>query len=209
MNSQIVNKLFKPSSDIVVLHNNHFTLGFSKNFGRAMWSCCTINPVLLSKCIGGRTFFSNDNRLIDKSVYHLDKKSPLFKNNWSRGHLCSSYLMSFDKTLYGSWTQTYLMSNIIPQNPDFNSGLWNQLETNTINFIKKMYEPVTLITGVSSSTSKNLWYDEDKQFKFIIPNIFYQILITQHEELCYIGYNEQGGKVYKVKINDLISLFGT
>jgi len=134
--------------------------------------------------------------------------------------------MSHDKSRFGSWASTYLMSNIIPQNREFNCGSWRRLEVNTFKFIKKVDAHVRVIVGASNveygskveyifknskfemnDTKKTIiWLDPYTGFEYKIPNIFYKIVITNYETKCYIGFNNSNQQIYSIDLDNLIKI---
>lgn len=226
----IVNQLIKNTGmGTKIISNNNFIINYSIELGRPLFACYDVIPNLSYKLKFGRKDFKVDQRLIFDNIYQLQPNAPIFSHEWSRGHLCPSFIMSYDKSKSGPWESTYLMSNIIPQNRVFNSGSWNKLEIKTFNIIKSYLQPVKVIVGafsmdytyniefktqiqlqklsIDSKDKYNLvWVDENKQFKYIIPNIMYQILLTDYEAICHIGINNSLQQIYSIKIDTLLSL---
>lgn len=202
--------LKKSCKNTIIINNNNFIINYSRNLGRPMFSAYDIFPEQLTHLKFGRKKFIRDKRLDLDGIYQLDSSSSIFNGCMSRGHLCPSFLMSHDKTKNGSWASSYLMSNIIPQNKDFNCGSWQKLEIDTFKLIKKISQPVKVIVGALNldyTNNKNLiWFDEKKQFNYVIPNIMYQIIITKYEIMCYIGFNDSRQKIQSIKLDELLNL---
>ena len=203
--TNIMNFLSK-NMNTKIITNNYFNINYSIDLGRPLFASYNISPDQINKLKYGRKRYKKDHRLYNENIYQLSPKSNIFSNNWSRGHLCPSFLMSFDKSITGAWASTYLMSNIVPQHAAFNSGSWNKLEIETYNIINKCKKPVNIIVGTSSSDiykSNYHWYDRLNNFNYIIPNIFYQILIIDNNPICHIGINNASQKIYKVDFDIL------
>lgn len=185
-----------------LIQNNHFIINYSKIHGRPLWSAYSVNRAMLNNLKGGRRKFILDVTLSNNNIYQLHPKSNIF-NNWTRGHLCPSLIMSHDKTLGGSWHSTYKMSNIVPQDKNFNTQAWNNLEINTLKLIKSNDFITTIITGasdLSDARQKYVWIDKKNNFKYIVPNAIYQIIITPYEIKCYLGFNNND-KIIPIKFN--------
>ena len=224
----IITRLIKNTGiNTKIISNNNFIINYSIELGRPLFACYDVLPSLVDKLKYGRKEFKMDNRLLHNNIYQLEPGAPIFSNEWSRGHLCPSFIMSYDKSKSGPWASTYLMSNIIPQNRAFNSGAWNNLEIDTFKFIKKISCPVKVIVGafstdytqniefntreklqkLSTHTNANIvWVDENKEFKYIIPNMMYQILLTDYKVICHIGSNNSKQQIYSINIDTLLSL---
>jgi DNA/RNA endonuclease G (NUC1) len=215
----ILNMLINKSKSCTkIINNNNFTINYSRNLGRPLFAAYDIFPNQISKFKYGRKNFKRDYRLDCDQIYQLDPTSKIFADTMSRGHLCPSFMMSHDKSHNGSWASTYLMSNIIPQNREFNCGAWHNLEMETFNFIKKVSKHVKVVVGAAdldhgssgfSSTKLTkpiIWFDEKNEFKYKVPNAMYYIVITDYEVKCHIGFNNSNQQVYSIDLDNLLSL---
>lgn len=223
----ILNKLIKKSNTCTkIISNNNFIINYSRSLGRPLFVSYDVFPEQLDNLKFGRKNFSRDFRLDCDNTYQLDPSSHIFLGQMSRGHLCPSFIMSHDKSRFGSWASTYLMSNIIPQNREFNCGSWRRLEVNTFKFIKKVDAHVRVIVGASNveygskveyifknskfemnDTKKTIiWLDPYTGFEYKIPNIFYKIVITNYETKCYIGFNNSNQQIYSIDLDNLIKI---
>ena len=202
-----------------IINNNNFIINYSRTLGRPLFAAYDIFPNQISELKYGRRKFIRDYRLDVDRVYQLDPMSKIFAGTMSRGHLCPSFMMSHDKLKLGSWSSTYMMTNINPQNREFNCGAWRDLEIDTFQFIKKVDKHVKVIVGAANLdcctnvgfTSKNLnkpitWVDEKNEFMYKIPNIMYNVVITDYEVKCHIGFNNSNQKVYAIDLDNLLSL---
>ncbi len=227
----VLNMLIKKSiksNCTKIISNNNFIINYSRNLGRPLFVSYDVFPNQISQLGFGRKNFSRDYRLDSENIYQLDPTSQIFSGQMSRGHLCPSFIMSHDKSKSGSWSSTYLMSNIIPQNREFNCGSWRRLEINTFKFIKKVSNHVRVIVGASNvdysskveyyfTNSKNklkfknktstiIWIDQNTGFEYKIPNIMYKIIITNYEVKCYIGFNNSNQQVYSIDLDNIVNL---
>jgi DNA/RNA endonuclease G (NUC1) len=197
----------------IILVNNNFFIHYSKKLGRQLFICYDISFNQIKSAQHYRKNYKRDIRLDNNNIYQLDPQSKIFTNNWTRGHLCPSFLMSHDKS-------TYLMSNIIPQHVQFNTNIWKKLELDTYNIIKEYNKPTRIIVGAfnynynklftqydtNDNSTDNIWIDKDKNFKYIIPNIIYQIVIIDTKKICHIGLNSNIPKVYPIPYGILVNL---
>lgn len=60
--------------------------------------------------------------------HQADVHSPCWGQTWNRGHLCPSYIMSWDKRADGAWADTYFITNTAMQAGHFNQGPWVAVE---------------------------------------------------------------------------------
>lgn len=217
----------------LLIDQKHFIINYSTILGRPLWASYIVNQQSIKQIKGGRRNFILDNTLKDNSIYQLKPNSTIFNNYWSRGHLCPSFVMSFDKSTDGSWMSTYKMSNIVPQNINFNIKNWKYLEYNTIKFASQNIFDTCIVTGCAnfnqkvfskyqnnlssvicpfaeSLSSDNLklnkeiiWRDPENNWIYTIPNIMYQVIITPYDVYCFLGINDIVQTIYTVELKQL------
>jgi DNA/RNA endonuclease G (NUC1) len=207
-----------------ILDNGGFAINYSTELGRPLWSVYSLNKFNINDQTGGRTHFKLDERLKDKNIYQLKPNDKIFQNKYfSRGHLVPAFMMSHLKNGVNSWNKTFLMSNIVPQNINLNKNSWYKLERETKKLILKNDSDVHVIVGCDTLdfsekyfiknenfkfiNDKNLiWFDEKNKKNYVIPNIFYQVIITQYEVLCYFANNNSDQIVNKISLDYLEKL---
>jgi endonuclease G len=105
-----------------LIQHTYFTLSYSETNRQAEWVAYNLTP----ESINGpqeRT----DNFRIDPKV----RNNPVGSGDYSgsgydRGHLCPAGDMKLNLT---SMSETFYMSNMSPQDPSFNRGIWETLES--------------------------------------------------------------------------------
>lgn len=214
-----------------LINNKDFIINYSKKLGRPEWTVYSLNKFDIVKCRGGRKSFVYDKELITNDIYQLSPNSNIFKNQWSRGHLIPSFIMSGNKGKNKSWEKTYCMSNIIPQHQTFNSINWQKLEMQTAKIIRQNTQNVHVITGCANLELSNkiyfnnkicalpypylnqnytlVWFDAKSNFEYQIPNLMYQIVITPYEIVSWIGFNNCNQKIYLVSLDYIEQIVGT
>jgi endonuclease G len=93
-----------------------------------------------------------------------------YKNSgYDRGHLCPAgdRRMSFE-----AYNETFLTSNISPQDHDFNAGIWNRLEQK-VRYWAEKYDGVYIVTGGVLKENLKTIGDENVS----VPNKFYKIIV--------------------------------
>jgi DNA/RNA endonuclease G, NUC1 len=96
-------------------------------------------------------------------------------SGYDRGHLAPNYAIA---TRYGAGAQeeTFLMSNIVPQQHSLNAGLWRELERKIATSYPARYEEVWVLTGpVFGADPREL------RGGVQIPEAFYLIVVDEHE----------------------------
>lgn len=157
---------FLPSSTTgeIVKHNS-FTLSYSEENEQAEWVAYELKKEDLSKNEYKRPYFVEDKRVKTKSADWRNYKN----SGYDRGHLCPAG----DRTIsYEAYNETFLTSNISPQNKDFNSGIWNRLEQK-VRFWAEKYDGVYVVTGGVLKGNLKTIGDENVS----VPNEFYKIIV--------------------------------
>lgn len=108
-----------PAADQIVI-NRHYTIGYAYYFRQAKWALEIVDP---SKSDVDRTdTFRPDYRIPEKFRADL---ADYEGSGYDRGHLVASANQG-ETELQNS--ETFLLSNMSPQKPDFNRGIWKTLE---------------------------------------------------------------------------------
>jgi len=122
-----------PAAD-QILYNRHYVLGYSYYFRQAKWALELIEPD--SEDVTREDNFRSDYRIPEE--FRADKE--VYENSgYDRGHLVAS-ANKLETQIQNS--ETFLLSNMSPQVPNFNSGIWKKLETavRTLNDDPKVFE---------------------------------------------------------------------
>lgn len=164
-----------PAAD-QVMFNRHYVLGYSYYFRQAKWALEIVDPD--NTGLDRADNFRPDYRLPEIFRADLDD---YFKSGFDRGHLVASANQR-ETELQNS--ETFLLSNMSPQAPQFNRGIWRELEAE----IRRLNEkPGILETYVICGP---LFYF-DKPVKFVgaednneislpIPNAYFKSILTEN-----------------------------
>ncbi|WP_068472054.1 DNA/RNA non-specific endonuclease [Saccharicrinis aurantiacus] len=108
---------YHPSSNGELIEHQYYSLSYIEAHEQAEWVYYTIHA-------GNETRtddFRPDPKVSTKSATLADYKN----SGYDRGHLCPAATMKLNHT---SMSETFFMSNISPQEPNFNRGIWKNLE---------------------------------------------------------------------------------
>ena len=151
-NYEEFNSSFLPKSttgDIV--NHSAFSLSYSEAHEQAEWIAYELQKDHLSKNEFDRPYFVQDRSVKTGSADFRNYKN----SGYDRGHLCPAGDRRYD---YDAYHETFLTSNISPQDHDFNAGIWNRLEQK-VRYWAKRYDGVYVVTGGSASgRSENNWF---------------------------------------------------
>lgn len=164
------NEFFLPTSTTgQIVHHESYSLSYSEPHEQAEWVAYELKKSHLSNSNFKRPYFE-----IDKAVKTGAADWRNYKNSgYDRGHLCPAGDRNYSKIAHD---ETFLTSNISPQDHDFNSGIWNTLEQKTRYWAEK-YDGVFVVTGgILKGNMKTIGSE-----KVAVPNQFYKILLDSNQ----------------------------
>ena len=157
---------FLPTSTTgAIIDHAYFTLSYSEAHEQAEWVAYELAKKHLSQNDFERPYFVEDRSVKTESADWRNYK----KSGYDRGHLCPAGDRRFT---YDAYHETFLTSNISPQNPKFNAGIWNYLEQK-VRFWADKYNGVYVVTGGVLEEGLNSIGDEDVS----VPHEFYKIVV--------------------------------
>lgn len=156
------------STGRIVAHD-FYTLSYSEKHEQAEWVAYELKKEHLSKNDFKRPYFEEDKRVRTSSAHWRNYK----KSGYDRGHLCPAGDRRFS---YEAYEETFLTSNISPQEHQFNSGIWNKLEQK-VRYWAKIYNGVYVVTGgVLEDSLKTIGYEHVS-----VPKYFYKIVLSRDD----------------------------
>ena len=159
-----------------ILYNRHYVVGYSYYFRQAKWTLEIIDPDKTD--VERLNNFRPDYRIPER--FRADKDVYL-NSGFDRGHLVAS-ANQFETKIQNS--ETFLLSNMSPQVPNFNNGIWKDLE-NAIRILdndKKVFETY-VITGPLFYFDQEvvMMGDENDNIDVTlpIPHAFFKSVLTE------------------------------
>lgn len=163
------NEYFLPTSTTgEIIHHQGYSLSYSESHEQAEWVAYELKKSHLSNSNHKRPYFEIDKAVKTGAAHWLNYKN----SGYDRGHLCPAGDRNYSQLAHD---ETFLTSNISPQNHDFNSGIWNSLEQKTRYWASK-YDGVFVVTGGVLKGDMKTIGDEEVS----IPNQFYKVLIDNN-----------------------------
>ncbi len=190
---------FLPASSTgEVVHHEYFTLSYSEKDEQAEWVAYALNKSDLSKNEFERPYFVQDKSVKTRSADWRNYK----KSGYDRGHLCPAGDRRFS---FEAYNETFLTSNISPQNHDFNAGIWNRLEQK-VRFWAKKYHGVYVVSGGILKGNLKTLGEENVS----VPNEFYKIVVDasdgNYKAISFIIPNKKSSEPfyrYVVSIDEI------
>ena len=160
------NQYFLPTSTTnQIIHHQNYSLSYSEPHEQAEWVAYELKASHLSSTNFNRPYFE-----IDKAVKTGAAHWRNYKNSgYDKGHLCPAGDRRFTKEAHD---ETFLTSNISPQEHEFNSGVWNRLEQKVRYWAKKNDGIFVVTGGVLKDNLKTIG-----EGKVAVPNQFYKIIL--------------------------------
>ena len=172
------NEFFLPTSTTAqVVHHDGYSLSYSEAHEQPEWVAYELKKSHLSKLNHKRPYFEIDDAIKTGAAHWRNYKN----SGYDRGHLCPAGDRNYSQSAY---YETFLTSNISPQNHEFNAGIWNTLEQKARYWASK-YDGVFVVTGGVLKGEMKTIGDEDVS----IPNQFYKVLIDNNSgKIKMIGF---------------------
>lgn len=170
LEKEATNTYFLPSSTTGdVIHHNYYSLSYSEAHEQAEWVAYELTKNQVKSSGFKRPYFEVDPAVKTKSAHWRNYKN----SGYDRGHLCPAGDRAFSKAAYN---ETFLTSNISPQEHAFNAGVWNRLEQK-VRYWAKKYDGVYVVTGgiledeIDTIGSENV----------TVPGSFYKIIYDRSQ----------------------------
>ena len=180
-----------------VRHRKGFSYGFSPRWRQSLWVAYQyVSEELTQRVKRGRNFTSDPEEAL--AATNDDYKN----SRYDRGHLAPAADMSWDAQ---AMRESFYFTNISPQEPAFNRGIWKKLEEQ-VRIWTRRYDTLYVVTGplfiheprytgripVPSHFYKALLIKSDNQWEsvaFIIENR--KIVVPLNEFRCTVDSLEQ------------------
>ena len=167
--------LYKKNEQII--NHSYFTLSYSENHEQAKWVAYGLDLSKINGTVKRTNRFRMDPKVSTGSAELYDYK----KSGYNRGHLAPAGDMKFSAT---AMVESFYMSNISPQVPGFNRGIWKKLES-TVRKWAGEYKKIYIVTGPVLTQS----YPTIGKNEVSVPEFFYKVVLDFSPlELKGIGF---------------------
>jgi len=167
---QQTNEYFLPTSTTgQIVHHEGYSLSYSESHEQAEWVAYELKKEQLSNANFERPYFEIDNAVKTGAASWKNYKN----SGYDRGHLCPAGDRNYSESAYD---ETFLTSNITPQEHDFNAGIWNTLEQK-VRYWANKYDGIFVVTG--GVLEKGLQTIGEEQVA--VPKRFYKIILDNNK----------------------------
>lgn len=182
--SQVPDEILPSSTTGEIVHHTWFTLSYNEDHEQAEWVTYQLTREHLNE-----NWAARPNTFRPDPDVHTESATPRDYNasGYDKGHLCPAADMAFDEKAID---ETFFMSNISPQTPAFNVGVWRELEELTRDWARK-FKRIYVATGPVLAQNN---YPQIGFSKVSVPNAFYKVLLApdQQKAIAFILPNELG-----------------
>jgi len=186
------------TSDTILSYTG-FDLGYNEQFEQAAW----VAYVLTRDEIELGTFERTDDFRADTSISSGSATPADYRGSgFDRGHLAPAADMQWDEL---AMSQSFLMSNMSPQTPAFNRGIWRRLETAVRKWAVEK-DSIYVITGPIFSPNDSLIGENGVG----VPGFYFKVLVDlsppDHDMIAFLlpntGSSEELGN-FAISVDSL------
>lgn len=160
-----------------ILYNRYYITGYSYYFRQAKWALEIINP--FSEPVERADNFRSDYRIPINFRPDLVDYS---NSGYDRGHLVAS-ANQIQSEIQNS--ETFLLSNMSPQKPAFNRGIWRELEEKirNLNSKKSVYETYVICGPVFYFDQPVVCIGDgdNNAISIPVPNGYFKSILTENK----------------------------
>ena len=155
--------------DIVQIDKGEFVVGWSPTLRHPVWVAYHVpREAKFFGISADRPGFRND-----PSARHSPPPSSYAGSSFDRGHMAPNHAIA-SRFGVDAQRQTFLMSNIAPQSPALNRGVWREIEHRIADCWTQRYGEIWVVVGCIPSASSEI-----HGTGIDIPEAFYQVVVAQ------------------------------
>jgi len=171
-----------------VVERSFYTFSYNEKHEQPDWIAYTLYPIADSLRVKRKDAFRKDPLVTTGSATLKDYK----KSGYDRGHLAPAKAMSYSKE---AMSASFFMSNMSPQVPSFNRGIWKKLEAEIYKWSLKS-DSLYVVTGPVFTQI----IDTIGENNVSVPKYYYKtILKFKDDSINGIGFlleNKKSSKSY-------------
>lgn len=180
---------YLPDSPGELVRHTYYTLSFNPLHRQANWVYYSPRIKEGNEAASRTDDFREDRLVLSGSA----QSSDYTKSGYDRGHLCPAGDMTYSEE---AMSETFYMSNMSPQTPGFNRGIWKSLEERVRSWGKK--ELIYVVTGPVFKENKG----KIGKNKVTVPGYYYKVVYSPVREQM-IGFILPNTKSRRV-LNDYV-----
>ncbi len=164
--------------DIIIKHTG-FTISYNEDHEQANWVAYVLTKDEASSYYAQRNENFREDEAVPTGSATLDDYR---RSGYDRGHLAPAADFRWSTE---SMEDTFLLSNMSPQDHEFNKGIWNNLEMEVRRYAKR-FRTICVVTGPVLTDGP---YKTIGQNRVSVPKYYYKVILDYSEpELKAIGF---------------------
>ena len=167
-----------PARPEQILKRDHYTVSYNAETMQPNWVAWRLTKAhTYGKTPRPQNAFREDKEVAEPRATLADYRS----RKWSRGHMCPAGDNKWDAD---AMYDTFLLTNICPQDFDMNDGVWNEIEMACRQWARK-YGEVYIVCG-PLFTKKN--HETIGPHHIPVPEAFFKVVLRLTPEPQAIGF---------------------
>lgn len=167
-----------------IIKHKYYSLSYSEADEQAEWVAYLLTSKMPSGVVERTDDFRPDPLVTTGSAALTDYAG----SGYDRGHMCPAEYMSFSEE---AMSETFYLSNMSPQDPSFNRGIWSSLEAQVRDWASD-YDSLFVITGPVLTSNKGTIGTN----KVSVPKYYYKVILDYCQPdikmIAFILPNEKG-----------------
>lgn len=159
----------KKGEEKIIFHYA-YSLCYSEEHEQAKWVAYHLLAEMCNSDKERSDNFRQDKKIETISALPEDYK----KSGYDRGHLCPAGDMGWNEK---AMSESFYMSNMSPQAPGFNRGIWKKLETEVRGWAKEFGEVYVVTAGVLEDSLPTTGAN-----KVSIPRYYYKVVLVHQDK---------------------------
>ncbi|RKX90445.1 MAG: DNA/RNA non-specific endonuclease [Spirochaetes bacterium] len=161
-----------------VIEHTNYTLQYDERYEQADWVAYELTASEVEGTVKRGNHFREDPYVVTGSAELSDYK----KSGFDRGHLAPAGDMKFSGS---AMDESFYLSNMSPQRPGFNRGIWKELE----EMVRTWAEENGSLYVVTGPVLNKPYYQTIGENKVAVPEFYYKVLLDYKEpEIKGIGF---------------------
>ena len=167
-----------PGPADTIIEREGYALGYIEKHEQPSWVCYIVTKDELSSRVAKRTNNFREDPLIPTGSAH---PSDYTRSGFDRGHLAPAADMSFSQE---TMSDSFFMSNMSPQKPAFNRGIWGKLEKQ-IRYFANREGMIVVVTGPILPKTPTITIGRNK---VTVPEYYYKVVYDLTPPQKMIGF---------------------
>ena len=204
-------KYMPESSCGEIIHYSNYSVSFCENIKMSEWTIYYSTKERLLGNLPRQNNYRQDSSLKDRDA----NLNFYVKSGYDRGHLVPASDMRYDEI---AMSESFYMTNVVPQSPAFNRGIFRKLEKRFREWVNE-FDSIVIITGIIKSDIKEyingqIRSDSPDSSFIPVPNLFYKVFfdIEENRAISFILPNGKSNSSdlldYVVPIDSLERITG-